>query len=446
MKQLKTTIYELKQFLLLWSTQSFSTLGSAMTNFALVVWCYQTKGSALEAALLSVCSYAPYVLMSIFAGALSDRWNKKYVMLVSDTFAALGTVAVFILLQTGKLEIWHLYLINALNGLMNTFQQPASDVAVSLLTPQKHYQKISGMRTFGNSLNNILAPVLATALLSFTSIQMVIAFDLMTFLLAACVLLFGIQIPRVEMLQENKERVLQAARKGLQYLKTHRGILDLILFLAAINFTASVYNAALPALLLSVSGGGEHAYGMVNMVSGIAMLAGSVLVTILPAPKSRVRVICNALLLSMSTENFFLAFGKSVPVWCVGAALGWISIPLMNANLDVLLRSSVPVTVQGRVFAARNTLQFFTIPLGYALGGLFVDAIFEPFMAAQPVESVFSVLFGAGKGAGAAMLFFVLGILGVATCLIFRKDKNIWKLEKHEINSIEIHQESRKTE
>ena len=75
------TLKELKLFLILWLTQSFSSLGSAMTNFALVIWLYQDSGSALTTALLSVCSYAPYVLMSIFAGAISDKWNKKQLCL-----------------------------------------------------------------------------------------------------------------------------------------------------------------------------------------------------------------------------------------------------------------------------------------------------------------------------------------------------------------------------
>ena len=113
MKNYKITIRELKSFLLLWLTQSFSTLGSSMTNFALVVWSYEAKGSALTTALLTVCSYAPYILVSIFAGALSDRWSKKKIMLISDTFAALCTVVVLILLQTGNLEVWHLYVLNA---------------------------------------------------------------------------------------------------------------------------------------------------------------------------------------------------------------------------------------------------------------------------------------------------------------------------------------------
>ena len=64
---------QLRAYILLWSTQSLSTLGSSMTSYALVLWLYLRNGSALGTAMLSVCSYAPYVIMSIFAGALSER-------------------------------------------------------------------------------------------------------------------------------------------------------------------------------------------------------------------------------------------------------------------------------------------------------------------------------------------------------------------------------------
>ena len=395
-------------------TQSFSALGSSMTSFALVVWSYQQQGSALTTSLLSICSYAPYVLLSVFAGALSDRWDKKATMLVSDTFAALCTLTVLILLQTGRLEIWFLYIINALNGLMNTVQQPASDVAVSLLTPQKHYQKVSGLRSFSNSLITILTPVFATALLAYTSIQGVILFDLGTFIVAFVTLFFFIRIPQPAREDTHKEAPLHAALEGLRYLKANLGILHLILFLAVINFTASVFKSAL---------------ALVNTFSGLATLAGSVLVSVMPPPKSRVRVICNSLLLAMSTENFFLAFGRSTPVWCFGAILGWICIPFMNANMDVLFRTKIPIEMQGRVYSARNTLQFFTIPVGYFCGGILVDRVFEPFMAAQPPGGLWATLLGSGKGSGAALLFLVLGVIGTLSCLPFRWDRKIWALE-----------------
>lgn len=108
MEKYKNTLWEMRTFLLLWVTQSFSGLGSTMTSYALVIWSYTQRGSALMTALLMVSSYAPYVLLSIFAGALSDKWNKKITMLVCDTIAALTTVVMLVLLQRGMLEIWHL--------------------------------------------------------------------------------------------------------------------------------------------------------------------------------------------------------------------------------------------------------------------------------------------------------------------------------------------------
>lgn len=422
-------LHELKDILLLWLSQSVSALGSAMTNFALIIWSYQAEGSALHTALLSVCSYAPYVLMSILAGAVSDRLNKKLVMLMSDACAACCTLTVLALLRANRLEIGHLYVLNALNGLMNTFQQPASDVAISLLTPKRHYQRISGLRSLSGSITSMAAPALAGAMYAAWGMSAVIAFDLATFAFAAITLLTAIRIPTAPQKEAKQESILRAAGEGMRFLREKQGVLHIIFFLAAINLTASMYHAALPARLLPLENG-ERAYSVVNAVCGAAMIAGSVLATLAPKPKSRVRVICNTLLLSMGTENFCLALGDSLPVWCVGAALGWIGIPLMNANLDVVMRTSIPISMQGRVYAARNTMQFFTIPIGYLLGGWLTDAVFEPLLARCAADSLLMRIFGTGLGSGAAALFFLLGNMGVATCLIFRADRQIWALDE----------------
>lgn len=429
MNSIKNSLYDLKYFIILWLSQSFSSLGSAMTNFALVIWSYQQYGSALQTAMITICSYSPYVIMSIFAGALSDRWNKKITMLVCDSFAAICTVCVILLLKSDSLQIWHIYLLNALNGLMGTLQQPSADVTISLLTPEKYYQKASAMRSLSNSLTSVLTPVIATALYSFSGLKAVVLFDLFTFFIAFFCLLFFIKIPKFNYSDKKDEGVLESAKIGLRYLKDNRGILDLILFLAAINLIASIYNAAFPAMILSKSANGEFDLGVINTVVGLSTLLGSIIVSILPVPQSRVKIICNTLLFSMSTENFFLAFGQSLPLWSIGAAMGWIFIPIMGANMEALLRHHIPIELQGRVFSARNTFQFFTIPIGYFLGGFLVDKVFEPFMSTQ-TDSIFNILFGIGKGSGAAFLFLILAFSGIAVCLFFRKDKHLWDLEK----------------
>ena len=428
MKRNLFNVKGLKYFLILWSTQGLSALGSAMTSFALVIWSYQQQGSALTTAGLTVCSYAPYVLLSIFAGSLADRWNKKKTMALCDLFAALTTAAVLILLETGRLEIWHLYGINALNGLMNTIQQPAGEVAVTRLTPAEQVQRVAGLRSLSSSLVTLLSPVLAAAALTLLGLEAVIAFDLATCAVAVGSLLL-IQVPEGRTAAE-KDDLLQSAREGLGWLGQNRGVLDMILFLAAVNLIASIYNAALPAMVLSRSGGGERALGILQTFTGIANLAGSLLVTLLPAPKSRVRVICNSLLFSMSTENLMLALGRRAGIWYTGAVLGWLFIPVMNTNLDALLRLHIPVELQGRVYAARNTLQFFTIPVGYLLGGWLVDRVCEPYMAGLPAESPLVRLLGGGKGSGAALLFLMIAAAGVLVCLIFRRDKHLGTLEE----------------
>ncbi len=430
---MKSKSFELNgwnQFLMLWGTQALSALGSAMTSFALVVWSYQQEGSALTTAGLSAASYAPYVLLSIFAGSLVDRRDKRKTLILCDVFAAMTTLAVLVLLKTGHLQIWHLYVLNALNGLMNTLQQPATELAVNLLTPKERVQQVGGLRSLSSSLVTLLSPGLATAVLMLAGLEAVIAIDLITCAGAVGCILFIIRLPEGGE-ASTEGNLLQSAREGLQWLTGHRGVLDMILFLAAINLIASIYNAALPAMVLSRPGGGEAELGVLQMFTGAANLAGSLLATLLPAPKSRVRVICNSLLFSMSFENLLLALGRHAWIWYFGAVLGWLFIPVMNTNIAALMRLHIPVELQGRVYAARNTLQFFTIPVGYLLGGWLVDRVCEPLMAGLAGDALLVRLLGPGKGGGAALLFLCIAAAGVLVCLVFRRDRNMWALEEN---------------
>lgn len=418
---------KLKTFLVLWSTQSLSQLGSAMTNFALTLWLYQKTGSALQTAFLSICSYAPYVLMSIFAGALSDRWNKKKIMLFSDSFAACTTIVVLILLKNDLLRPAHLYVLNAVSGLMNTIQQPASDVAMTLITPKEQYQKTSGLRSLSQSVVTVLHPMLATALFAAGGMDTVILVDLTTFSIAFLALLFFVKIPKIcgdrtkRKSASESESLLNAAKAGLRYLRENPMILYLILFLAGVNLVASAFDATLPAYVLPRENGGETVLGFVTSCAGIATLIGSLIVTMLPKPNNRIRVITGTMLFSLTIENFLLAFTRIPALWCIGQFFGWMVVPIMNANLDVILRTTIPVDMQGRVYSCRNTLQFFTIPVGFFLGGLLVDQVFEPIMARIQADSWPAVLFGTGKGSGAAIMMFVLGVSGAVICIVFAR-------------------------
>ena len=368
----------LRNFYVLWSTQSISQLGSSITAFALTLWLYEKTGSSLSTALLTICSYAPYVLMSIFAGALTDRFDKKRTMLVCDTVAAISTLVAFLLYRTGNLVIWHLYAVNVLSGLMNTVQQPASEVTMTLIVLRNQYQKVSGLKSLSRSVISILNPLISTSLYAFAGLDLVIAVDLISFMIAFAALAAFIKVPDTPGKEE--ESTLNLAREGLKFLKETPLVFTLILFMSGVNLVASAFDAALPGYVIPNPKGGSNVLGIVTSVSGAAMIIGSLIVSVLPKPKDRVRVVYLTMLISLSTENFLLAFAREPFIWCIGQIIGWILVPIMSANLDVILRNSIPVDLQGRVYACRNTFQFFTIPIGLFVGGFMVDKVCEPFM------------------------------------------------------------------
>ena len=423
----KNELYELNDFLILWSTQSISQLGSGITAFALTLWLYEKTGSSLSTAALTICSYAPYVLMSIFAGALTDRFDKKKTMLVCDVLAVFCTIVVFGLFSTNRLMVWHLYAVNAISGLMNTVQQPASEVAMTLIIPEQYYQKTSGLRSLSRSLISILNPLIATAVYSFVGLNGVIVVDVGSFIVAFAALQFFIKIPKSQ--GERKESVLVLAKEGIGFLKDNPVIMTLILFMAGVNLVASAFDATLPGYVIPNPKGGQAVLGIVTSCSGAAMLIGSLIVSVIPKPKDRVKVVYLTMLFSLGTENFLLAFSREPFVWCIGQIIGWILVPIMSANLDVILRSTIPVELQGRVYACRNTLQFFTIPIGLFLGGFMVDNVCEPFMSVFGDLSILKTLFGIGKGSGAALMMFILGVSGSIICITTGK-----KLKKYQYN------------
>lgn len=405
----------LGDFLVLWGSQFVSTLGTAMTNFALIVWVYGQEGTASSIALLSVCSLVPSILFSFVAGTIADRWDKKRTMLVADAFAALGTVAVLVLYLSSALQIWHLYIINFLLSFMNAFQDPASYVATSLLVPKEQYVRVSGLQALSGSIVTILAPALGSALLAFGGLKSVLIIDLVTFSIAFSILLLFIKIPVLKRhTEEVKESFLKSCLAGIWFLREHQALLKIILFFAFINFIAKMGGyGMMPALILSRTGNDQVALGMVEAAVGIGTLIGSVPVTLMKPAKSRVGVIFFACGFSFLVGDVGQSLTHTLPLWMIAAFASNVPMAFLNANLTAVMRSNVPIEMQGRVFSARDTIQYSTIPVGLFIGGVLADYVFEPFMnAASPIQNALSLFFGIGKGSGIAIMFFIVGIIG----------------------------------
>ncbi len=426
----------LRDFLILWSSQSVSTLGTAMTNYALIVWVYGQKGTASSITLLSVCSFLPSILFCFIAGTIADRWDKKRIMLIADLMAALGTVAVLLLYTSSALEIWHLYIINFLLSFMNAFQNPASYVATSLLVPKEQYVRVSGLQALSGSIVTILAPALGSALLAFGGLRVVLILDLASFLVAFLTLLFFIKLPDLEQnteheKEERKESFVKSCMSGINFLREHAALLRIILFFAFVNFIAKMGGyGMMPALILSRTGNNQVALGMVEAAVGIGTLFGSIFVTLMKPAKSRVKVIFFACGISFLLGDVGQSLTRALPLWIAAAFASNVPMAFLNANLSAIMRTNVPIEMQGRVFSARDTIQYSTIPVGLFLGGVLADYVFEPFMnTSSPLQQILSLVFGTGKGAGVAVIFFIVGVVGFVTSFMCLKNPIYKKLD-----------------
>ena len=411
---MKSIFKELQSYLILWSSQTVSSLGTAMTEFALIIWIYGQTGNASSVTLLTICSFLPTIIFRFIAGTIVDNWDKKRIMLIADFTAACGTLTVLILYSVSALQIWHLYVINILLSFMNAFQCPASYVATSLLVPKEQYTRVSGLQSFSGSAVSILAPALGSILLTFGELSIVLIFDLISFAIAFLSLLFFIQIPIIEQKTVKvRESFVKNCMTGIHFLRDNAPLLHIVLFFNVINFLAKIGgDGMISPFVLSRTNNNQKALGMVQTAVALGILAGSILITLTKPAKNKTKVIFVGCAITCF-GNVVQSLTCTPLIWSITGFISYMSAAIFNANLDTVMRTHVPIEMQGRVFSTKDTLQNCTIPLGLFLGGVLADYVFEPFMATDSsLQRILGFFFGFGSGAGIAIMFFCVGILG----------------------------------
>ncbi|MDE6639751.1 MAG: MFS transporter [Acetatifactor sp.] len=419
----------MKKYIILWLSQSVSGLGSSMTGFALVLWAYGQNRSAMSVSLMSFCNYVPYVILSLFVGGFIDRHKKKTIMLMSDSIAAVGSLAVLVLVLTGNLAVWNIYVINVIIGVTNAFQQPASAVATGRLVPEEKISNVSGLNSFSGNLIVVFSPMLAAFLFAAGGLPLILLIDLASFVFAFCVLLFFIVIPELPSEQTNSSPFAGIA-EGFAFLKKEKGILYIMLTMALINFFSRLtYENILSPMILARSGENSITLGVVNACMGIGGIVGGIIVSVKKESRRKATAIYVSAALSFLFGDLMMAAGRNVFWWSVAAAAASLPIPFIMANQNAILYKKIPAIMQGRVFAVRNAVQYSTIPIGIILGGYLADYVFEPFMnsGSGPAE-ILEKITGRGPGSGMAAMFLCTGICGFLISMMSCFNREIKKL------------------
>lgn len=345
-----------------------------MVQFALVWWLTMASGSASVLAFASIMAVLPQVLLGPFAGTLVDRWNRRTILMISDGLIALAIVVLALLFAQGAVQIWHIYVLMAIRSLGGAFQWPAMQASTTLMVPEKHLSRISGINQSLQGLANIVAPPLGALLLELMPIQNILAIDVSTAILAIGPLFF-MSIPQPHREEaEGRPSVLADLREGFRFVWGWKGLMAIVGMALVINLLTSPAFSLLPLLVTHHFNGGAIELAWLQSANGVGMILGGILLGVWGGFKSRIKTAMFALGI---TGACLLVFGFT-PGSAFFLAVGLIFVfgamnSIANASFFALLQSTVPADIQGRVFTLMMSLTMSMTPVGLALAGPVAD-------------------------------------------------------------------------
>jgi MFS transporter, DHA3 family, macrolide efflux protein len=400
-----------RTFLIIWFGQLISLTGSGLTGFAIGVWVFLETGSTTLFALIQLVTTLPNILMGPISGALVDRWDRRKAMLFSDSGSALCTLIIFILLSTGQLELWHIYILLTISAAFATFQWPAYSAAMTLLVPKKQLGRANGLVQVAEGMAQILAPVTAGVLIGIILLQGVIMIDLATFVFAFVTLLI-VRIPKpggTTEGQAGKGSILKEAFYGWKYIRTRAGLFALLIFFASMNFFTSIGTVLFTPLVLSLST--PAMLGLLTSSAGLGFLAGSLLMSVWGGPQRKMwGIYFTQVIIAFSL--FILGFTTNLFILGLGAFLAFCSMPILRSCSQVIWQRKTAPDIQGRVFSFRRVIAYSSIPLAYLAAGPLADIVFNPLLAegGQLTGSIGKII-GVGPGRGIGLIYILLGLL-----------------------------------
>jgi MFS transporter, DHA3 family, macrolide efflux protein len=404
----------MKGFSVVWFGQVISVIASSMTTFGMTLWMYKQTESATAMAIMQVAFIVPFLLLSPIAGALVDRHSRKLMMMVSDLGAVVSTAVILILYISGNLEFWHLYIAAVINGIGNTFQKPAYTATISTMVSKEQYGRANGMMELLRSGPDVLAPAIAGALLAITfqglfdSFALILLIDLLTFFLAISTLLM-VHIPQPLKTAEGLRatgNLFKESSFGFKYILERPSLLGIqIIYLIGNLFVVTGYTVYAP-MVLARTGQDSLIYGAVQTASAIGGLVGGVLMSTWGGFKRRIHgILIGWMIFGFSIMLFGL--GTSLILWIPAMVLFSVTVALVNTSGQSIWQSKVAPDLQGRVFATRTLISWFTRPIGPIIGGTLADYVMEPAMQnSSTLAKIFGPVFGTEPGAGMSLLIF----------------------------------------
>ena len=381
------------RFLLLWAGELVSSIGGGLTSFGLGVYVFGQTGSAASMALVTLLAFLPTLLLSVPAGVLADRYDRRMLMMLGDGFSAVGILFILFCMVRGGASLTEICIGVTISAVFSSLLEPSYRATVTDLLDAEEYSRASGMVSLAGSARYLISPVLAGALLTVSDIRLLLLLDICTFFLT--VICTGVVRKGITAkITEEKEPFFAALQKGWQAVTEKRGIFLLILLSSFMTCFMGAFQILAEPLILSFAdsatlGIGETVCASGMLMSGLFLGARGIKKGYLKVLSASLSVAGIAMIIFGLMENIYLI--------CAAGFLFFAMLPFANNCLDYLVRTNIADELQGRAWGFIGFLSQIGYVVAYGLAGILADGIGKRFQV--------------GVGRGAAAVIMASGVL-----------------------------------
>lgn len=370
-----------KKFIIIWSGQLFSILSSSVAQFAVVLWISLETGSAEVLSIATLMALLPQIILGPFAGVYVDRWNRKWTMILADSFVALCSALIALLFYLDVVELWHIYVLLMLRSVGSAFHSPAMKSSIPLLAPASQLTRIASVNQTIQSICSICGPVLGAALILHTDMSVVMMLDVAGAIIACTALLF-VTIPNPkeeeskEKQQKNRESVLQDMKEGFLTIRNNRGLSGVMVTEVLITFFIMPVVALLPLMTLKNFSGTPYEVSLIELLFGVGALIGGIILGVWnPRIRKVVMINTSCITLGMCLAISGLLPGSAFLFYAALTVIQGIAIPFYSGPFTALLQTQIAPAFLGRAFALFDSISLLPAALALLGTGFLADAI-----------------------------------------------------------------------
>ncbi|SDE38281.1 MFS transporter [Sporomusa acidovorans] len=365
-----------RNFTFLWLGKIISQLGDKFYAVALAWWILQKTNSPSIMGFFLLASVLPGILLGFFAGALTDRWQRKTMLIVTDIIRGCLVLAISYLSMIDALKIWHVFSIGLGLSLATAFFDPAIQAIIPEIVEKEKLTKANGMSQMVGGICTVAGPLLGALAVSVFGLTLVFFANSISYFVSAFLACFLI-IDKVYQEPGEKRSVWKDMHEGVCFIKKQKRIAFVLKIIALAHLFVGSLSVLLPFLANGLEGCGVNNLGYLEAMIGVGLVAGSAFMSV----KKKASVDERTLVLFIMTVGFcFIAISvlqflriQTVYIYMLIMMVIGTSIAFAAVFWQSLLQNYTPDHMTGRVFSVSTLVGNTSLPLAYGIFGVLLN-------------------------------------------------------------------------